>query len=360
MSWRGGDLWFRRRKLRIQAEESVQMKKPDTEDQVTASEDDQPENGLARTPRHSAARPSSFAAIISDAAERRPIRPKSLIMTIFGDSVLPRGGVVWLGSIVSMARLFGMAEPLVRTSALRLTYDGWLKREQVGKRSYYSMAEDFAVANSAYQNHIYGSGAELRMNGWTILKVFTDKSDRKTAYRLRQELDRNGFGQLAPQVFIHPSIGEAAAHHIATLGGSRSAVGPIFFADSNAIDLQTMQHLVATAWDLTPVREAYIEFIEAFDRLPDLLARTSPTMQEAFVLRILMMHYYRRVALRDPRLPESARGENWPGERAYSLMGEVYRKLLPGSEAYLEQTLETLPGQTVSSDVRLHRRFGLA
>ena len=348
-------------KLKMQAEAGDQMTKPDTEDQVTAAEDVQPANAPAPTPRTSSAlRPSSFAAILAQAAERRPLRPKSLIMTIFGDSVLPRGGVVWLGSIVAMTRLFGMAEPLVRTSALRLTYDGWLKREQVGKRSYYSMAEDFAVADSAYQSRIYGSGAELRMNGWTILKVFTDKIDRKTAYRLRQELDRNGFGQLAPQVFIHPSIGESAAHHIATVGGGRSAVGPVFFADSTAIDLQTMRHLVGTAWDLTPVRDAYVEFIEAFDRLPDLLARTSPTMQEAFALRILMMHYYRRVALRDPRLPDSARGENWPGDRAYRLMGEVYRKLLPGSEAYLDQTLETLPGQSVSADVRLNRRFGLA
>ena len=71
-----------------------------------------------------------------------------------------------------------------------------------------------------------------------------------------------------------------------------------------------------------------------------------------------MMHYFRRAALRDPRLPTAALDDDWPGERAYELMGEVYPKLLPGSEAYLEQTLETLPGQVVPKDVRLYRRFG--
>jgi len=270
---------------------------------------------------------------------------------------VPLGGVVWLGSIVSMTGLFGLSEPLVRTSALRLTYDGWLKREQVGKRSFYSMNEEFAVADTAYQSRIYASSAELRMNGWTILKLFKEKIDRKTAFRLRQELERNGFGQLAPHVFIHPSIGETAARHISTAGG-RSAVGPIFFADSASIDPQTLRHLADTAWDLTPIRESYNEFTDAFCRLPDLLAREVPNMEQSFALRTLMMHYFRRAALRDPRLPASALDDDWPGERAYELMGEVYPKLLLGSEAYLEQTLETLPGQVVSKDVRLYRRFG--
>ncbi len=299
----------------------------------------------------------SFASILKEATERRPIRPKSLIMTIFGDSIVPLGGVVWLGSIVSMTRLFDLSESLVRTSALRLTYDGWLRREQVGKKSYYSMAEEFAVADVAYQSRIYGSSAELRMNGWTILKLFKDKIDRKTAYRMRQELDRNGFGQLAPQVFIHPSIGESAARHIASDGG-KSAVGPVFFGNSALIDPRMMRHLVDTAWDLTPVRESYRNFLDAFGRLPQLLAHEAPNMEQAFALRTLMMHYYRRAALRDPRLPASVLGDDWPGEKAFELMSEVYPKLLPGSEAYLEQTLEPLPGQVISTDVRLYRRFG--
>ncbi len=241
----------------------------------------------------------SFASILNEAVERRPIRPKSLIMTIFGDSIVPRGGVAWLGSIVSMTGLFGLSEPLVRTSALRLTYEGWLKREQVGKRSFYSMAQEVVVADTAYQSRIYASSTELRMNGWTILKLFKENIDRKTAFRLRQELERNGFGQLAPHVFIHPSIGETAARHISTAGG-RSAVGPIFFADTASIDSHTLHHLVDTAWDLAPLRKFYNEFTDAFCRLPDLLAREVPNMEQSFALRTLMVHYFRRAALRDP------------------------------------------------------------
>ncbi|MBM1863118.1 hypothetical protein JQW84_19115 [Sulfitobacter pseudonitzschiae] len=338
-------------------EKGTHMAKPQTENKGVAGSSLSHDASKAARKSKPAVQTHSFASILNEAAERRPIRPKSLIMTIFGDSIVPLGGVVWLGSIVSMTGLFGLSEPLVRTSALRLTYDGWLKREQVGKRSFYSMNEEFAVADTAYQSRIYASSAELRMNGWTILKLFKEKIDRKTAFRLRQELERNGFGQLAPHVFIHPSIGETAARHISTAGG-RSAVGPIFFADSASIDPQTLRHLADTAWDLTPIRESYNEFTDAFCRLPDLLAREVPNMEQSFALRTLMMHYFRRAALRDPRLPASALDDDWPGERAYELMGEVYPKLLPGSEAYLEQTLETLPGQVVSKDVRLYRRFG--
>ena len=337
------------------------MTKSDALDRAVSPDDNGQENTLAAAKTASPAHLRvSFASIFESALARRTIRPKSMIMTIFGDSIVPRGGVAWLGSIVTMTSLFDLAEPLVRTSALRLTHDGWLQRRQIGKHSYYSMDDDFAVADSAYQSRIYSSAADLRRNGWTILTVFNSKIERKVAYRLRQELDRNGFGQLAPQVFIHPSIAESAARHIAELAGVGSAVGPVFFADSASIDLASMRHLAKTSWDLDPVRAAYVEFIETFGQLPDLLSRETPTMQEAFVLRIMMMHYFRRVALRDPRLPASSFDGDWPGDQAYRLIGEVYHQLLPASEAYLEKTLEAQTSQAISSGNRLHRRFTIS
>lgn len=304
-----------------------------------------------------ATKSASFEAVLARASERRPLQPKSLIMTIFGDSVVPRGGMIWLGSIVSLAAEFGLAEPLVRTSALRLVYDGWLVRQQSGKLSYYSMTESYAAADAAYQSQIYSPGAELRRNGWTIFRMFGDRLDRKAAYKLRKTLDRYGFGQLAPQVFIHPSIARSATRHIISSSSNAAEAGIAFFSHEMGQNPSILRHLLSVAWDLTEVREGYEDFIDCFQTLPALLDRREPSPAVAFALRTLMVHRFRRLALRDPRLPGAFFAKPWPGEQAFQLISNAYHRLLPLSEAYLDGVFQVDGGPAPAADDSIFRRF---
>ena len=78
------------------------------------------------------------ARVLLDEFRSRPtMRAGSLIITVFGDAVLPRGGTVWIGSLIRVLGDFGVSERLVRTSVFRLTRDNWLYVNQVGRRSYY-------------------------------------------------------------------------------------------------------------------------------------------------------------------------------------------------------------------------------
>lgn len=310
------------------------------------------------TPNETAAGESrNFEAILAQAAKRRPLQPKSLIMTIFGDSVVPRGGVIWLGNIVSLAAEFGLAEPLVRTSALRLAYDGWLVRRQSGKLSYYSMTDAYAAADAAYRSQIYSASGELRQNGWTIFRMFNDRLDRKAAYKLRKALDRYGFGQLAPQVFVHPSIAKSAVHHIISSSGKGEDAGITFFCHEMEQNRDLLRHLLSAAWDLTEVRQGYEDFIASFDALPALLDKHLPTPAVAFGLRTLMVHKFRRLALRDPKFPEEFFEDGWPGEKAFQLISNAYRRLLPRSEAYLDKVFQVQGGPPSAADERLFKRF---
>jgi phenylacetic acid degradation operon negative regulatory protein len=71
----------------------------------------------------------------------RPIRGGSLIITVYGDAIAPRGGTVWLGSLITLLAAFGLKQRLVRTSVFRLSREGWLTSQQVGRRSFYSISE---------------------------------------------------------------------------------------------------------------------------------------------------------------------------------------------------------------------------
>src|SRR5512140_3333136 len=71
--------------------------------------------------------------------ERRPVRAKSLIVTVYGDFIAPHGGTIWLGSLARLVEPFGLNERVVRTSVFRLSQEKWLVSEQIGRKSYYRL-----------------------------------------------------------------------------------------------------------------------------------------------------------------------------------------------------------------------------
>src|ERR1700681_3106881 len=76
---------------------------------------------------------AAAAELVARSRRQRPLRGGSLIVTLFGDSIMPRGGAVALGSLIALAAPFGLNERLVRTADARLAKDGWLEGRRAGK-----------------------------------------------------------------------------------------------------------------------------------------------------------------------------------------------------------------------------------
>src|SRR5450755_4492623 len=85
---------------------------------------------------------TTAAELVARFRRQRPLRGGSLIVTLFGDSIMPRGGAVALGNLIALAAPFGLNERLVRTAAARLAKDGWLEGRRAGKRSEYHLSHD--------------------------------------------------------------------------------------------------------------------------------------------------------------------------------------------------------------------------
>ncbi|MEM7503076.1 MAG: phenylacetic acid degradation operon negative regulatory protein PaaX, partial [Pseudomonadota bacterium] len=79
---------------------------------------------------------SAAKKLVKRFRSRPTLRAGSLITTVFGDAIAPRGGIVWIGSLIRVMGDFGISERLVRTSVFRLAADGWLEAHPVGRRSY--------------------------------------------------------------------------------------------------------------------------------------------------------------------------------------------------------------------------------
>src|SRR5947208_12811741 len=109
---------------------------------------------MDRKPR--APLPAPVRAVLRNFRAQRPLRGGSLLVTLFGDSIAPRGGAVTLGSLIRLAAPFGLTERLVRTSVARLAREGWLAAQRNGRRAEYRLSSTGIARFEQATARIYG------------------------------------------------------------------------------------------------------------------------------------------------------------------------------------------------------------
>lgn len=251
-----------------------------------------------------------------------PSRTWSLIVTLYGDAIVPRGGEVWLGTVLQFCGHLGIADGVVRTAMSRLAADGWLERRRVGRQSFYGLAgrgrDTFRDASA----HIYHPAPPAWAGHFDL--VLTDRTvDRD---RVRAGMTAAGFGLLAPDTWIAPG-----GHPPATVPGR------VLTLDLSG-DAETARALAARVWPLDRMAAAYARFLAAFTPVRDALSRGRDVdALDALAARVLLVHEFRRIVLRDPLLPAAILPPRWPGAEARALCADLYTRVLPASERWLDQ-----------------------
>ena len=131
-----------------------------------------------------------------------PLRTAPLIVTVLGDAIVPRGGEVWLGSMIRALQPFGLSERVVRTAVFRLVQQGMVGNEQVGRRSYYTLTRsgrrDFAQAT----RRIYRAEHTPWEGRWCLLLLSALSSEERQ--QVRRALKWFGFGAFGNEMLAHP------------------------------------------------------------------------------------------------------------------------------------------------------------
>jgi phenylacetic acid degradation operon negative regulatory protein len=279
---------------------------------------------------------------IVDQLKREPSRTGSIIITVFGDAIVPRGGSVWLGTLLEFFETLDIDPNVVRTAMSRLTADGWFEREKVGRNSFYRLVKKGRQTFDIATRHIYDSPP----SDWTgrfELLLIGNGGDRDAA---REALKNAGFGSPLPGVWVAPSgvpVPEEAASAIRLEVSAEDDSG---------------RRLLSESWPLDRTAAAYAKFIKSFEPLLAWSSKRNALSEaDAFTARILLIHHYRRVVLRDPLLPAALLPRDWPGRLARALCGEIYRALLPRSEQWLDQHGTNEAGPLPKAEKALTRRF---
>lgn len=266
-----------------------------------------------------------------------PHRTGSLIITLYGDAIAPRGGSLALASLLNIMAAFGIGGGVVRTAVSRLAAEGWLERRRIGRSGFYRLATKGAETFAAATERIYGPQPE-RHDPALELVVLGRDSARDAA---REALAAAGFGSLAPGVFVAPS-------------GAQPPLLP------GALRLRATPHpgdaaaLAALAWPLEEVADRYRQFLATWDAAA---SAPAPEALTALVARVLLIHDYRRVVLRDPLLPSALLPAGWPQPAARALCARLWRRLLDPSEAWLDAHARAESGPLPSPDPGLRARF---
>src|SRR3978361_1434637 len=91
---------------------------------------------------------------IIELLKREPSRTGSIVITVFGDAIVPRGGSVWLGTLLEFFRTIDIDSGVVRTAMSRLAADGWLERQRVGRNSFYRLVKKGRQTFDAATKHL--------------------------------------------------------------------------------------------------------------------------------------------------------------------------------------------------------------
>lgn len=287
-----------------------------------------------------------------------PPRSKSLVMTIFGDAIVPHGGQVWLGSLIQLLEPFGVNDRLLRTAVFRLAQENWLVARRDGRRSAYSIpAESLERFRHAYRR-IYAP-LTLHWDGsWTIVISASDSIDASQRGVLRKELLWEGYTLIAPGIFGHPSGDAAVLEEILVRVGARNKLFVCQAASLATVSARPLRDLIGS-WDLSGVITGYQAFLAKFQPLLALLQATPEIEpQQAFVIRSLLTHAYRRVQLHDPQLPVELLPEPWPGAAAYELARAIYGLTIAASEQHIMATLQREDAAAPAAEESFYQRFG--
>ena len=299
--------------------------------------------------------PRRVAALLAAFRRQRPLRGGSLIVTVFGDALAPRGGAITLGSLIDLMAPFGLTERLVRTSVARLVHDDWLASRRHGRLSEYRLSARGRARFVEATARIY-SGPPGPWDGvWTLVVLPGAVGGGRDA--IRRQLRWSGFGEIAPGVFAHPTAGAAAAR--ATLAVAGTPPAPMVFeAASRASTGADRARLVRHGWDLTELATRYRQFIRRYAALArSLEERRALEPATAFVVRTLLIHEYRRIHLRDPLLPRELLPASWPGIAAYDTCRRLYGLLVAPAEAHLDARAVRFSGPLPPPDRSVAGRF---
>ncbi|WP_343079419.1 PaaX family transcriptional regulator C-terminal domain-containing protein [Ostreiculturibacter nitratireducens] len=278
----------------------------------------------------------TISGAIRDVVTGETPRASAFIVTIYGDAVEPRGGTLWMGTLIDCCAEHGISESLVRTAVSRLVGAGRLVGERIGRRSYYRLSDAAQAEFRAAARVLFAPPPEPR--NWLV--AFSGETGDAAL--------PEGWARAAANVAIAPNRSDI-----------RQPDAIVMACDTISGE-GAVPALAARLWPVEDVASAYRAFLRKYERLAaELTDPRALPLQLALALRLRLVHDYRHAALSDPRLPREAWPPGWSAGEARRLFVGTYLSLSDAADGYVGRSFHDanglLPSKTPATETRLDR-----
>ena len=291
--------------------------------------------------------------------EEEAPRSKSLVVTVIGDSIAPHGGSIWLANLIALMAPFNFNDRLVRTMVFRLAEEGVLESRREGRRALYGLTASGRKRFERAHRRIYMPPAQSWSGIWTLVLTPRAGNNEVDRVELRRELAWLGFATIGQGILAHPDTDVAALREVLESLGLLDKVYVLQAHDLNYFGARPAQEIVGQCWNLDEVAEIYRQFVLRFKPMLEFFRQQSrPNPLQAFQVRTLLIHAYRRAILNDPQFPAEILPPDWPGHAAYELCRELYNLCCRAAEQHLVVALDMAVDRPEPAEPNYYLRFG--
>ncbi|MFC8275584.1 PaaX family transcriptional regulator C-terminal domain-containing protein [Streptomyces sp. NPDC057271] len=259
-----------------------------------------------------------------------PLRPSSLINTVYGAFLRRLGGWVSIADLITLMGELDVDGPAVRSAISRLKKRGVLEPERRGATGYRLSPAVLPVFDEG-DRRIFASlqPADLA-DGWAMAVFSVPESERAHRHQLRTRLTWLGFGNIAPGVWLAPGrLLEDARTMLVRLGLSDYV--HLFAAEYAAFS--DLPGTVSSWWDFPAIQRQYATFTDTYAPVAArwAAAKAEPGPAEAFRHYVPMLTQWRRLPYLDPGLPTELLPADWNAVAARQVFQRLHGVLLDPS-----------------------------
>jgi phenylacetic acid degradation operon negative regulatory protein len=262
---------------------------------------------------------------------------RSALFDLYGDHLRSRGRQAPVAALVRLLAALDIAAPAVRTAVSRMVRQGWLEPVRLPRGRGYALTPKAVRRLDEAGRRIYRG--EPGWDGrWHVL-VLGRVAERARRERLRAGLTFLGYAPLdtaAARVsgwsttWLSPHASEELDALLDAEGIRAERFVAAYQGDARG--------LVARAWDLDGLARAYERWIAEAEKLVAAYPGTSD--EQAFAVRSMLVHEWRKFLFRDPGLPAGLLPDDWPGARAARFFDAEAARLLPAASRFVDRCLQ--------------------
>jgi phenylacetic acid degradation operon negative regulatory protein len=248
--------------------------------------------------------------------------PKVPILSIYGLYARQMGNWLAISGLVQLMGSLGYAEQVTRSAASRMKKSALLEPQTVDRVPGYRLTPSALEILADGDARIFH--AEIPADpadGWILITFSVPEQRRNDRHVLRSRLVWLGFGQVSGGVWVAPrrTLGELRRMLDRTgLAGYVSLWDARYLGDAAA--------LVKEAWDLAELERSYRRFLDVARPLAEKW-RVEHRQQTAFTDYTRIVSLWRRLPFMDPGLPVELLPDQWIGQHAREVFGELDAQL---------------------------------